>query len=297
MGKFKRTCKCGCGEVVNLGRKYISGHNRRGKGKKRIYNKCACGCCHVVKCSESIYVPGHVRKGKKHSEETKKKISLAAKGRIIPKWQKKKISEAQLAIRDKVSKRMKENNPSKDPSVVKKILKSRKESGAIKKCSERMKKNNPMMDSKIAAKATKARLANGFAERASKRMKRHNPIHDSLVEKRWRKSMKKIHDRWKEDPTTTPNWKGGIAIEPYCDAWADQNYKKDIMDRDGNKCMNPSCSGFCQKLGVHHINYDKQNCTPSNLLTLCISCNAKANFKRSSWGKFYSKIVRHTYYA
>ena len=29
-----------------------------------------------------------------------------------------------------------------------------------------------------------------------------------------------------------PNWKGGISCEPYCDAWADKEYKEDMKERD-----------------------------------------------------------------
>jgi hypothetical protein len=93
-----------------------------------------------------------------------------------------------------------------------------------------------------------------------------------------------------------PNWRGGVAAEPYCDAWLDIDYKRSIVERDGEKCMNPSCGNFSTRLVVHHIDYNKKNCTPINLITLCNSCNGRANSKRKTWKKFYNKIIEHTYY-
>ncbi len=88
-----------------------------------------------------------------------------------------------------------------------------------------------------------------------------------------------------------PNWKGGIACEPYCEVWADKEYKSDMCDRDNNECQNPSCRGISEKLMIHHIDYDKKNCPPSNLITLCNSCNSRANFNREWHTEFYRKIL------
>ena len=90
------------------------------------------------------------------------------------------------------------------------------------------------------------------------------------------------------------NWKGGISIEPYCQIWADKEYKQSIRDRDNNQCQN---CGIEQEelaflLHVHHINYIKKNCNPDNLITLCKSCNTIANWNRDYWENFYkNKII------
>ena len=89
-----------------------------------------------------------------------------------------------------------------------------------------------------------------------------------------------------------PNWKGGISFEPYCAVWKDNEYKMSIRKRDRHKCKNPLCEGNSKKLCVHHIDYNKKNCRPKNLITLCFSCNAKANFNRDFWQKHYEKIIR-----
>ena len=89
-----------------------------------------------------------------------------------------------------------------------------------------------------------------------------------------------------------PNWKGGISCEPYCDAWLDKEYKSSILERDNHQCQNPDCWGRSKRLLPHHIDYDKKNCRPSNLITLCISCNIRANSQRDFWRELYSQILQ-----
>ena len=91
------------------------------------------------------------------------------------------------------------------------------------------------------------------------------------------------------------NWKGGIGIEPYCDAWADKEYKADIKERDNSICMNPDCWNTSETLCLHHIDYDKKNCSPSNLITLCASCNARANFNRENHALYYQDLMTEFY--
>jgi hypothetical protein len=88
-----------------------------------------------------------------------------------------------------------------------------------------------------------------------------------------------------------PNWKGGLSYEPYCPVWKDKEYKQNIKERDGNKCQNPSCKGESKRLCIHHIDYNKKNCKPSNLITVCFSCNARANFNRNMWENLYENLI------
>ncbi len=90
-----------------------------------------------------------------------------------------------------------------------------------------------------------------------------------------------------------PNWQGGISYEPYCEVWNDNEYKYSIRDRDNNKCQNPDCNKKTDRLCIHHIDYNKKNCHPDNLITLCFSCNAKANFDRDIWQSLYEEIIRN----
>jgi hypothetical protein len=92
-----------------------------------------------------------------------------------------------------------------------------------------------------------------------------------------------------------PNWKGGLSYEPYCPIWSDKEYKQYIRDRDGNKCLNPYCSKNNSRLTIHHIDYNKKNCSPSNLITVCNSCNARANTDRDWHTTWYQALVYMRY--
>lgn len=93
-----------------------------------------------------------------------------------------------------------------------------------------------------------------------------------------------------------PNWKGGISTEPYCEIWSDKEYKESIKQRDGYKCLNPFCSNKNKQLCTHHINYIKKDCKPKNLITLCQSCNVKANTDRNWHIGWYQAIMFRRYH-
>jgi len=88
-------------------------------------------------------------------------------------------------------------------------------------------------------------------------------------------------------------WKGGIANEPYCREWIPE-FKQIIKDRDGNKCLNPTCENG-NNLAVHHIDYNKKHCKKENLITLCRSCNSKANKDRKWHESWYKAILFKRY--
>jgi len=89
-------------------------------------------------------------------------------------------------------------------------------------------------------------------------------------------------------------WKGGISTEPYCCVWT-KEYKEEIKERDGYKCLNPMCNHNSKRLAVHHIDYNKKNCHPKNLISICTSCNSKANIDREWHTSFYQEIIRRIY--
>lgn len=92
----------------------------------------------------------------------------------------------------------------------------------------------------------------------------------------------------------SPNWKGGIANAPYCSEWT-RSYKEEIKERDGYKCLNPDCRNNYKRLHVHHIDYTKGICGPDNLITLCDSCNARANKDREWHTEWYRIILNNRY--
>lgn len=63
--------------------------------------------------------------------------------------------------------------------------------------------------------------------------------------------------------------------------------RRAIRERDNYICQ--MCSALQDKyaFSVHHIDYDKKNCNPDNLITLCRSCHAKTNQKRKYWIEYF----------
>lgn len=90
-----------------------------------------------------------------------------------------------------------------------------------------------------------------------------------------------------------PNWKGGISVHKYCPEF-DNQLKELIRFRDGYKCQKCGCPEIEEdsKLSVHHIDYDKKNCNPDNLISLCRRCNVKVNSNRSKWTKYFNRKVK-----
>ena len=84
-----------------------------------------------------------------------------------------------------------------------------------------------------------------------------------------------------------PNWQGGISFEPYGLEWT-ETLKRKIRKRDNYICAISREHGCV----VHHIDYNKINCIPKNLITLCVSCHSKTNVNRDLWQALLGPIAQ-----
>jgi len=77
-------------------------------------------------------------------------------------------------------------------------------------------------------------------------------------------------------------WQDGKSFELYGFDWTNL-LKHSIRTRDCFICQ------ICKKHGwvVHHIDYNKKNNNPNNLITLCSNCHSKTNFNRKYWLKYF----------
>ncbi len=280
--KFKRGapfCACGCGERVRWNKNkrrwniYLHGHHCRGENnpmKRPEIKALFMGDNNCMRKPEFIKKKSgenHHYYGEKRSKEDCDKISktkISQKLKHTDEW-KENLSKRLLALGD--------DHPSKKTENIKR-MKEQKYAKGNKHTEE-------------------------FKKKASERML-------SFGESHWMKlpeHKKRVTDQFlgKCRPEFSgekhPNWKGGIANSPYCEIWRDKEFKQSIKDRDDNKCQNPDCWNASNKLCGHHINYIKKDCNPWNVITVCTSCNARANFKREYWQEFYQNIMteKHGY--
>jgi len=134
------------------------------------------------------------------------------------------------------------------------------------------------------AKQNKGKLLGiKFSESRKKKMKESNSRY-------WKG---KTHtDEYKEKMSRSlsgnknPRWLGGVSFLPYSLDWT-ETLKKSIRERDHYVCQICNQNGFV----VHHIDYNKENCNPLNLITLCRSCHTKTNTRRDSWKSFFKNKI------
>ena len=202
----------------------------------------------------------------KASEETKNKMSISQTGRKHTEETRKKIGE---------SNKGKHSNYTSSEETRMKIslkLKGRKFSTEHKsKLSEAQKGEKSHMWGKKLKDETKIKLSDYH---------KNNPIRYWLGRKMPEEMRKKMGEARKGEKN--PAWLGGKSFELYGFEWT-KLLKHSIRTRDCFICK------ICKKNGyvVHHIDYDKKNCNPDNLITLCNSCHAKTNKNRDYWINFF----------
>jgi hypothetical protein len=215
-------------------------------------------------------------KGRVISMEAKRKISLSLKGKVVSSETRKKIS---LANTGKIrTKEMIENlkKARNQPEVVKKIF-------------------NSHIGVKLSKK-TKIKISK--ANKGRKRTEEHKKLLSKLAKQRgsgkWmlgRKLSEETKRKVGEAKSGEKhwNWRGGISCEPYSLDWT-QTLKRSIRERDKYICFTCKILQGDIAFDVHHIDYNKQNCNPENLITLCKSCHTKTNTNREIWKQFFQPL-------
>jgi hypothetical protein len=99
-----------------------------------------------------------------------------------------------------------------------------------------------------------------------------------------------------KDPSNHPQWLGGISKLPYAFEFTEE-LKEQIRKRDTYICKNCGQTQEQElqqrkcKLAVHHIDYNKENCSKKNLITLCQICNTKVNSNRDYWFAYFNYMI------
>ena len=307
-------CDYGCGEEAQYqfknGKWCCSKSSSQCPYMKSNNNKDLRGLKKEARSSETKLKISNSLKGKKHTEDQNKRKSERMKqywngkktsipldeypfcecgcGERVTKPHNKFILGHHTRVIDCVWQRgfTKDTHPSLRKLSKKLKGRTKDNNSSIKSQSEKMKNKIPWMKGRKHTEESKIKMSNSI--------KRLNLIPwnkglDKTISKRILKMSKKISGE------NSPVWKGGISCEPYCEQWVDKEYKESIKERDGYKCLNPDCNKTSERLCIHHIDYIKKNCHPLNLITICTSCNMRANFDREWYTAWYKAIINKRY--
>lgn len=219
------------------------------------------------------------------SDETLKKLSDAKKGKFLSNEHKTKIGSA--------TSRMWKDGVFDKPEIREAYAKQGRSTKGSKRTEEQRKKMSDAgkgkditrLHTKEAAEKRKIALKN-FHPTPESNLKRSNSqkgriFSDEHLENlskanKNRKDLKGENSRW---------WKGGIANDPYPEEFSDY-LKRKIRKRDKYLCQSCSENVYGSPRGhVHHIDGNKQNCSPSNLVLLCATCHNAVHGRNSITGE------------
>lgn len=207
---------------------------------------------HTEEAREKIRVSRTGRKMPRRSEEYRQNVSKRNKGKVLSEETKRKISEAHIG----------KPSPRRCTKLSEQTKQKIREANLGKTCSTETREK--------LSKAGKGKIA-------------------------WNKG-KKLDPRPQQSLLLSgernPNWKGGISYEPYTQQW-DDALKGNIRKRDNYFCAEcgireDQLFGFYKKLDVHHIDYNKNNLSDKNLVSLCRKCHAKTSFNREYWKECFN---------
>ena len=220
--------------------------------------------------------------GKHHSEETKRKISLSEKGKIVSEESRNKMSEtkSRLFSEGKII-----------PSLLGKH--HSKESKEKLRLAHLGKHNSPSTEFKkgrislYGFKKGQASWNKGkqFSEGTKQKIRLAHIGMKASDETKTKMSLKNSMEN-------NPSWLGGISFEPYGLEF-NNKLKGQIRQRDNYRCQ--ECfrhqNELKRKLHVHHLDFNKKNNNPSNLISLCNNCHAQTLFNRDKWTNYFNDVM------
>lgn len=127
-------------------------------------------------------------------------------------------------------------------------------------------------------------------QKHSERMKQDNPTKQLKTQQK----LKELHPDFSMEKN--PNWKNGISFEPYGIEF-NELLKSRIRKRDEYICQFPTCDLIQnnRKHSIHHIDYNKQNNSEYNLITLCDKHHNRTNGNRSYWIQYFQQKINEIY--
>jgi 5-methylcytosine-specific restriction endonuclease McrA len=254
-----------------------------------------------------------MRKGQHHLNESKRKMSIKRRLKIMPYETRQKISKSLKGLvrgpmseehKQKLSEAIRINLPTKN------ILLQRGFSMSGRKHSEESKRKIGMANSialkgrhlseehrrklSLARKNHPSGMLGKHHSEAWKlkmsQMKKGKKVSEETKYKMYLAQNNEEHRRHLSEVHRGPLchlWRGGISFLPYTVEFT-RLLKNTIRSRDEFTCQICGKKNILYGLSVHHIDYDKHNCSSNNLISLCKKCHAKTNIERPFWKDFLS---------
>lgn len=234
-------------------------------------------------------------KGKHPSEETKRKISETETGKCVSEETKKRLREANLGkhLSEETKRKISEANKrtyregriawNKGTPLSEKHKKKISESN--------MGKKNPMSE-ETKKKLRKVNLGKHLSLETRRKLSEVNKgkkgcwFGKHLSEEHRKKMSRAVSGE------NNGNWLGGKSFEPYSPGF-NKVLKERIRKRDNYTCQECRMTekGLGYHLICHHIDYNKQNNSSNNLISLCMGCHSQTNFNREDWTKYYQNKI------
>lgn len=123
---------------------------------------------------------------------------------------------------------------------------------------------------------------------------KNNPMRNPVNQTKHLEAVRNSANRAKHTGENSSQWQGGISFEPYSSEF-NGKLKYSIRKRDNNTCQlcKKTEKNNGRKLDVHHIDYNKKNSVPSNLISLCHDCNSVVNSDRNFWMIFFQRKTKN----
>ena len=301
----KRTnkhCECGCGGLTFLNvntkkpNRFLHGHtykNRVGpsKGKKQSAE---------TKEKRSISLKRAWKDNPRTiSAKTRKKISLKLIGRKLPKSTCLKMSISRLGNKNPKG-MLGKHHTQKIKNIIGSSCRGNKSynwQGGKPHCGECGKEVNY---GKHLCKKCSGILRRGKSSYNWKGgiSKPHKCISCSTYISGSSKRCRKCYGKYRSEKYVgkhNPAWNGGSSFGQYAIEFNDK-CKESSRIRYGRICQYPGCGKTEEdngrKLDVHHIDYNKQNCSEDNLIPLCKKHHMKTSGKREYHIKLFKEIVK-----
>ena len=232
-------------------------------------------------------------------EELRRKHSVAMKGENNPHYGKKMSNEQRLKIRETLKKLF--EDPIKGEEYRKKMSEAWNQRAPV---SEETRRKHTIANQKRYADPIKGQEA---CEKQKETLRKR--FEDPIIGEETRRKMSESHVGQKRSEETKqkmsesqrgenhPNWHGGISYLPYCPKFNNE-FKERVRAFFDYRCVECGTQQKEKKLGIHHVNFDKQSCCNDTIplfVPLCSSCHSKTNNNREYWKQYFTEMINNYY--